>query len=433
MRTTHCPAMLVAALATGLVLTTTAPAAAATPGSAAAVALPRTAEVATSRPLAQARKRLFPVRANAHAYGSKLSNHALASSGGTASSQVCTRTYPRKSRNVVLASKPALDSVAQLEAVVSTNRTHRVNGRPAVTSTSRIAAGTLLDGLVRFEGLRSFSRVVKTASGFRRESSTQLAKLKIAGLRVALPSDNRTRRFGLPGVGELTLNARSGRTGASSAVTRSVGLRLTLLGGAKLRLARSQAALTTGKYDVFRGGAWGTEVPTVLGLVEAGRTTHKALPCQGTGGAWQSKNTLGLTVPGVLQVDETKAEGRTQRLRHRRASAVTRSTLQDVSLLGGVVQVGVVEGEARTLRRTDGSVQRNAKARIVGLRIAGEEHEIPATGRVLEVEGVARVESRVVDHTRRGVGVVALRVTLLEGLPEPVVVDLGVANAAVMR
>ena len=64
------------------------------------------------------------------------------------------------------------------------------------------------------------------------------------------------------------------------------------------------------------------------------------------------------------------------------------------------------------------------------MTVAGQRQTFPRTG-VLEVPGVARLERAVVLRTRRGVSVIGLRITLLDG--SGAVVDLAEARLGIRR
>lgn len=378
--------------------------------------------------------RILGVRAGGSAFGSRLTDSPLASSGPSLLSRMCTRSYPRVNRNQAAASEEGLGAVADLEEVESKNRTHRLNNRPAVTSTSTVESGELLGGLVAFEGLQSLSRVVKTPGGFRRVSRARLAALEIGGDEVVVEPGNETQTFTLPaGAGTLVYNGKSGRTAPDAAVSRNLALRLELADGSTLRLARSVGRLETGRVGIFRGGAWGTEVPTVAGVLKGGRTSVQPLPCGGTDGELLSNGATDVEPNVVVDRAESESQARTRYLSRGRARAVARTAVNDVSLGGGQVLIDEVQSEAVALKRSNGSVGTSRTTQVAGLTVGGEEVDPPEEGETLEVEGVATIESDVTSRGRRGLEVTALRVTLLDALAEPTVVDVGVAGAYVVH
>jgi hypothetical protein len=64
------------------------------------------------------------------------------------------------------------------------------------------------------------------------------------------------------------------------------------------------------------------------------------------------------------------------------------------------------------------------------ITVEGDPHTIPPSG-VLEIPGVVKIEEKVTTMTRGGIGVVALRVTLLDG--SGAVIDLGIARTQVKK
>lgn len=374
------------------------------------------------------------VRAGGTAFGSSLTGNPVLASGHSALSTMCTRSYPNVNRNQVASTQEGAGAVADLEEVESRNRTHTVDGRAAVTSTSTVTSGALLGGLVTFEGLRSVSRVVKTPGGFRRVSRATVAELEIAGEEVAVQPGNETQTFALPaGAGTLTFNMKDGRTGANTAVARNLALRLDLPDGGRLRVARSTGRLETGRVGIFAGGAWGTEVPTVAGLVEGGRTSFQPIPCRGTGGDLDSNGVTDAEPNEVVDSADSQSDVRTRYLSDGRARSMARTSVNDVSLGGGQIRIEEITSKAVALKRSDGSVRTSRSSDVNGLRVGGEEVEVPGENETLQIEGVATMEGPITDRGSRGVQVRAMRITLLDAAPEPVVVDLGVSGAYVRR
>ena len=429
---------LLVAAAAAVIVAPAVPTAAASPGAPASApgAAASAPGAATSAPgaatsAADARTRLPTARG--FSFGSRVGRNPSAGSGRTAFAAMCTRSYPRLNGNFVAQSQDRLKPVADLTNVGANNRAHRVGGNPAMTSKAIVQSGSLLDGKVQFEGLKSFSRVVRTPNGFQRVAAAKLAKLKIGGIGVNLLPGNRTQRFGIPGGGEVAYNLKGGRSGNGEGVAYNLALRVKRPDGTKVQLARSNAKLSQTRVGIFRGGAWGTEGPKALGLLQTGRSGFAPMPCPGTDGEVRGNEVADTSVPDVQNVDLIKSKVFSQYLKHNQSNAVTKSLVFGASLGGGVVKLDGVFARAGAFKNTRGQVTATPKTAVAGLTVDGNPQEVPAPGETLEVPGVAKIERQVVDRKPRGLQVTALRITLLDVAPDPVVVDVGNAGVYIVR
>lgn len=375
--------------------------------------------------------------ARGFSFGSTLTGNALARSGRTAFSAMCTRTYPNAAGNDVASSQPALEDLADLGVVEARNRSSRIDGRPAMTSTSRIARASLLGGVVQLRGIESFSRVVKNANGtYTGTSRARLAGLRIGGEPVPLPEPTETERYALPGGrGELAFNLRGVKQLRGGARAYNLALRLTLPDGTKLQLARSQAELSSVDVGIYRGGAWGSDVPTVLELAGSGRTGFVPMPCRGTEGKVRDNDTARVDLGGQVGLGATVSSVQTKGIAGGGAQAIAASEVAEVSLGGGQLTIDAVEARATVTRGPNGRITgRQPFSRVLGLTVGGEPQTLPVDGQDFEIPGgIARLQSGIVDRTDRGLKVVGLRITLLPDDGPQVVVNLGNAAAYIVR
>lgn len=366
------------------------------------------------------------------AHGSLVTGNRIIGSGRTAASSMCTTTYPRSSRNNIAASKPTLAPVADLGGVETVNRAVRRGGARTMTSTARVARGSLFEGRVTFEGLTSVASVAERRRGFAVGHRVDLAALAIDGNEVPIGRNVRPATYDVPGLGKLHVNFQRGGSGARSGRSLTEVLRLALPDGTSVRVGRSFAKMRPQPLGTFRGAAWGSDV-TALDLVESGRTGLQPLPCRGTGGKVLRNDTAHAGIPGLVRLGTTTGEAQTRRVGRRGAKAETTANVADVQLGGGRITVDVIRSRSTVVRRGNGSVASRPFSRVLGLVIDGEAHALPADGRTLEIPGLARIESGLVTRTRRSIEVTALRVTLLDAHEHPVVVNLGNSKALVSR
>ncbi len=386
-----------------------------------------TAAPAVAKPGGQER-----VVAVGSAHGSLITGNAVLGSGRTAHSSMCTTTYPRSTRNDVAGSKPTLAPVADLGAVETTNKATRPRGARTMTSRARVARGSLFEGRVTFEGLSSVARVAQTGRGFTTAHRVDLAALAIDGNEVPIGRNVKPATYAVPGLGRLHVNHQKSRAGKRSARALTEVLRLELVDGTSVRVGRSYAKMNPQPLGTFRGAAWGSDV-TALDLVGSGRTGLQPMPCRGTNGKLLSNDTAHAGLPGVVRVGATTGTAQTKKVGRRGARATTSANVADVQLGGGRITVDAIRSSSTVVRRGNGSVAKKPFSRVLGLVIDGEAHALPADGRVLEIPGLARIESGLVSRSKRGLEVTALRVTLLGAYEHPVVVNLGNSKAAVSR
>ena len=372
------------------------------------------------------------VVAAASAHGSFITGNRVLGSGKTAHSAICTTQFPKRSGNNVAGSKPTLAPVADLGGVETTNVTSRPGGVKTITSTARVARGSLFEGRVTFAGLHSESSVAKTPRGFSLGHDVDLVELAIDGNEIPIGRNLKPATYRVPGLGSLHVNFQKSRRGATSARSLTEVLRLELPDGTSVRIGRSYAKMHGASLGTFRGSAWGSDV-TALDLISSGRTGHQPLPCRGTNGKVLTNDTANAGIPGVVRVGTTTSTAQTKRVGRRGAKAITSANVADVKIAGGRITLDAIRSRSTVVRRSNGSVAKHPFSRVLGLEIDGEAHALPVDGRALVIPGLAKIETALVTKSKRNLGVTALRVTLLEGYEHPVVINLGNSKASVSR
>ena len=417
----------------------TRPSTARTPRTASIVMLLGGALVATSGPTASSaasvaapapdRDRIVAVGS---AHGSLVTGNRVIGAGKTAHSAMCTTQFPKRSGNNVAGSKPTLAPVADLGGVETSNVTTRPRGLRTITSTARVARGSLFEGRVTFKGLHSESSVQKTARGFTLGHDVDLVELAIDGNTIPIGRNLKPATYRVPGLGSLHVNHQKSRRGSKSAKSLTEVLRLELVDGTSVRVGRSYAKMHGAALGTFRGSAWGSDI-TALDLISSGRTGHQPLPCRGTNGKVLSNDTANAGIPGVLRVGTTTSTAQTQKVGRRGAKAITSANIADVRIAGGRITLDAIRSRSKVVRRGNGSVAKQPFSRVLGLEIDGEAHALPVDGRALVIPGLARIETALVKKSKRSLAVTALRVTLLDGYEHPVVINLGNSKASVSR
>ncbi len=154
------------------------------------------------------------------------------------------------------------------------------------------------------------------------------------------------------------------------------------------------------------------------------------MPCQGTLGKVKGKTKAiaDVNLGDQIVVQGLRSQQKGTQLAHK-SMAFERGTIASIDIGNGALVVDGVIGQANVARTEAGKTTSSTRGSLIGAITAdGEPQTLPDTG-VLEIPGVAKIRPMVVDRTKFGISVVALRITLLDGTGA--VIDLGVAQARI--
>ncbi len=241
----------------------------------------------------------------------------------------------------------------------------------------------------------------------------------------------------IPGLGTLYPAGESKiRKGPRKAVTQAWGFRVLLENGSRVVIGRTYAQIASAHPSgVFAGQAFGLEAAVADGVLGIGRNPNRILPCVGTGGKWRSSSIADLGDPaGNASAGALTAEVLGNPRRDGSAVARARSSVADVVLGGGALEIQGVVGQVNVVQNRRGKVvRRNINGTKVGAITAdGEARQVPAPGEELVVPGLASIRAGVrTDLGKRGIRVHALRIELLDGTG--LVLNVGTARAKILR
>lgn len=369
------------------------------------------------------------------AFGSQVTGLGVAGSGRTALSVLCTTDPTASSGNDVAATAEALSAAVDLGAVTTSVAATKVDGKRATVTRSSVATVDLLGGQLQLEGISSRARVVRTATGFRVEGSSNLVGVTLGG--VPLPTDqlsaNLPGQIDLPGLGTLYFNEQQRSTTRSSGTSVVTAVRVVLPAlDAEVKLGLATARLADHKPGAFAGGAWSTTV-AASGLAESGRTGYQPLPCHGTDGDVLRRNdTAHVGIEDAVDVGATVSTARTFRRANGDVVAVTRNEVAGVDLGGDALGIEAVVARVETVRKPGGRIVSTPTFKVLGLVLGGEAQDAPVPGQKLEVPGLGYVEFGRVVEGGRGDRITAVTVVLLEGEDETRV-TIGNAVARILR
>ncbi|GAB2726470.1 choice-of-anchor P family protein [Nocardioides pakistanensis] len=245
-----------------------------------------------------------------------------------------------------------------------------------------------------------------------------------------------TKGIDIPGLGSIYLAGKS-RTpkGPNGAVSNAYGIRVELDNGSTVTIGRAWAKIEVGNpAGIFSGHAYGIGAKVLDGVLQLGRTPFQNLPCKGTDGEWREHSVLQLPQNENLDVKALTAGTYGKGFRDGRAVARARSSVADLSLGGGALEISGIVGQVNIFQNRKGQVvRRNINGTEVGSITAnGEPQSLPAPGETLEIPGVAKIQA---GYTRklgkRGLLVHAVRIELLDGTG--MVLNIGTAKARIGR
>lgn len=401
---------------------------------------PAAGSVATARPASTAERSVTssstPFALSARGFGSRVEGEQVPVGSSTTGFTAlgCTNETGRTQRNhVAEAEVPGLGTLSG----VATRVTTRKHGG-AVSSVSRHKIAGLVigqDGLgsVAINGIDSRARAWHDADGFHADTLTEIGSITFTAPGMPpqeLPAPTPDQPVEIPGL--VTIEAaRSVRNVThEGAMAKAMVLKITVVPtGTRARVAFSAAKINSGiKSGLFRGAASGVHGSGLDGMLSVGQLPLSLLPCQGTGGEVVTKSLASVDLADQVVVGAVSSSQRAWQTR-RRAVAWMQGDAASIDLGGGALHVDGIVGRVK-MTKVGRHVRYSTAGTTVGQVIAdGEPQTFPDTG-VLEIPGVARLEPGVViEHGRRGVKVIGLRITLLDGTGA--VIDLGNAKVGV--
>jgi hypothetical protein len=348
----------------------------------------------------------------------------------------CTNRAGRaRSATVARATLPGLGTATGIRTRVWTSRRHGVvasHSRHSIAEIVLVRSGL---GKLSLAAISSTATAYHDARGFHATSTTKVGGLRFTppvGPAQALPLPTPDQPVTVPGVATIYAGRHTAHRFAAGSSADAFALRVDVVPtGSSLRLAHSHAELGGGLTGgVLRGAAAATHVVTAAGdIVASGPTPLTLMPCQGTHGRTRRKSLASVNLGGQLVV-----KGASSLVRgvqgDRRAHGTSRAELARVDLGGGQLVIDGIVGKVSVARRGHHLKRSTSGTRVGSVTVAGQRQRFPRTG-VLEIPGVARLERAVVLRTRRGVSVIGLRITLLDG--SGAVVDLAEARLGIRR
>jgi hypothetical protein len=355
-------------------------------------------------------------------YGTRIDGGTLPVTSGTTGYTVigCTNKAGIDRENYVADAE--VPGLAKIEGVKTKTWTRN---RPAeqevsVYSLHRVAK-VILGGTLTITGVSSQSHTWHDANGFHTDTNTSVAGISVAGQTFPIPTPDQP--IVIPGLAKIEIGRHIERKDKDGAYASANAIDITLIPtDTRVRISHSAALMGSGiTLGRFRGQANGTQVRALADNVKSGPLPLSYMPCQGTKGEVKTKSVAGVDLAGQIVVGaiENKQMGR---------QSPTKTTGFEQSIIAGItlgpLTINAIKARANVTKLADGTITSDANGTTIGeIVVNGDATPIPDPGQAIEIPGLLKLEANVIDKTARGIDVVAVRITLLDGTGA--VIDLG--------
>ena len=344
-----------------------------------------------------------------------------------------TRTGIERENHVAGAQLPGAGTASGITTKLWTTRVgSAIHAYSQNTTADVVLSGSPL-GDLEISALKSLSHAWHDAKGFHAETTVSIGKIEFAPpmgapQEVDIPTPGQP--VDIPGVATISVGSTSRTANDHAGIANADVLLIRLIpSGTVVKIGHTTARVLDGvRHGTFRGSSAATQVKALDDNLSSDRNPLSLMPCQGTDGKEQVKELAGVDLGGQVVVEGLRSAQKGTQFA-KKSVAMERGSIASLNLGGGQLVIDAVAGQANVTRTARGKVTSSAKGTTIGTITAnGEPQEFPDTG-PLEIPGVAKIEPRVIQKTRFGISVVALRITLLDGTGA--VIDLGIAKAAI--
>ena len=313
------------------------------------------------------------------------------------------------------------------DGVVSSNSVHKI-------ADILIGQGSG-QGTLEIQGVRSFSRAYHDNKGFHATYQTDVAQIIYTpangGPQVIVPPTP-GQTILIPGLANIKLGHHGTPHDSQGARAYATTLKIEVIpSNTVARVAHTSAKIGTGiKSGVFRGSSNATRMSALDGTLTSGPTPLLPMPCQSTDGKVLNNDLAQVDLGGQIVVSGANTSEMSDQTTHK-AWGWEKSSVGELNLGGGQLIISGVVGRVHVTREGS-TLKRSISGTTIGSITAnGQPQAIPDPGQTLEIPGVARIETAVVDKLGSGIAVTSVRVTLLDGTGA--VIDLGQARLQVFR
>jgi len=372
----------------------------------------------------------FGMRASA--FGTRVKGGDVpANSGRTALAYLgCTKLAGRHMHNHLAQVRPG--DTGDVEGIDSVVKTYRKDGGVHVRAVNKVASAEFSDGAgntLKINGMKAVAHSWHDATGFHRATSSRIASIELNGEVLPVPAEGDSL---VTPVATVTVLSDRGKAGPhqAKAEARVVKLELHPSGTVVLIGASFTQIMDRVPTGILGGQGRAADGSVFDGTATTGKIPVQVLPCRGTNGNWLTNKTAGVTVPDVAHLGAmtASARGNQRDLSHgygQTRGRVARATLgpdQDLVIKG-------VVGAANVKKRGDRLIKTIKGTTVGSITFQGQEQAFPTQQDPLEFPGLAILYAPIVDKTKYGIKVIAMKVTLFPGTGGETELNLGRARA----
>lgn len=366
----------------------------------------------------------------------------------------CTRKIGRLSEATSVLTAPE-NSLIALSGSTSRTLTYKDGARTGVKAVNTLGDITIGDQelgtpTVTIKGLTTVADAFHNASGYGHEESISKMQLEINGLpdeineplqelldaidtgvlqpvldvleSVAVPIE-------IPDLGSIALAGRNkGKATNHHAESDAAALELVVTATGetqKLLLGHSRARIGgPAPAGVFRSTSMPLEVDVLDGLARFGGVHPRTIPCEGTGGNVRARSldSASVLLPEQLLAGISGIAYTYMGEQHRDGTATGFNSQKVGAFTIDALGLEITGIESRVVSKRVESAQNRSGFKVVSkpqFSVAkivhnGTEYAVPKPGQLLQIEGLGVVETKVVEATKWGKRVTALRLTLTE-------------------
>ena len=382
----------------------------------------------------------------------------------------CTRKIGRESDARSLLSTPEDFPLFDLSAATSRTVTYSQGARKGVRATSSM--GDIVVGdfdlgtpVVTIKGLTTVADAFHDKKGYGHEESISRLDLSIDGLpeEISQPLQDLLDAIEtgllepvlevlesvgapieIPDLGTIALSGRSkGTTSGHHAESDAAALEFVVTATGetqKLLLGHSRARIGGPAHGgVFRSTSMPLEVDALDGAARFGGVRPRPIPCEGTGGQVRTRtlDSASVLLPQSLLAGVTGIEYKYMGKQHRNGTAegfnsqtVGSFTIDQLGLSIEGIQSKVVTKKVESNKTRSGyKVISKPTFSVAKIVHDGTEYATPRPGKLLIIDGLGVIQTRVVEATKWGKRVTALELVLSDY--GDIQVDLGISASQI--
>lgn len=350
----------------------------------------------------------------------------------------CTNRAPvERSNHEAEATVPGLGVLSDVRTDVWTTNDDGVVSSNARHSVKRILIGEGSGfGTVELNAIESVSRAWHNAKGFHASWETDIGEIVYSpvegGPSQTFPAPAPGETLTFPGLATIKLGSHARRIHADGAEAFATTVKIHVFeSNTTSRIAHTSAKIGGGvKMALFRGSANATRAEGLDGNLTSGPTPYLPMPCVGTDGVVRTNDLAEVDLHDQIVASSANTSQMGDQTMDR-AWGFEQASIAEVSLGDGQLVLQGIVAKATVVRKGS-TLDWHVRGTTVGSITAnGEPQELPDPGQALEIPGLARIETRIVEEVKGGVRVTSVRVTLLDGTGA--VINLGQAELSILR